>query len=263
MRTIARFIALLAILLTTAATAPPATAAGCTTVDDTPGSYVWIKSPTTLGPDGQPGRKTKAAGTRLCKSADQFVTPQFVESRDGWVKVTKRAPNMGGPYGSAGRAHADAAKALAAKYGVVLQFAEADEVGRVGYITKSEVLLTGNYTAGGVRAPGQGLIRIGNGGDNMSAAGKGNNWFRKHLLNVTRHEIAHAEIEQRCGTTKPPVVGREDAVRKSTGASVHEHATEAYAVLYLGATEAAPGGLGYSKAWDVPRARAIHAGNCG
>lgn len=251
------------VLVTGAATAAPAAAAECTKPNGDSGVYVWIKSPTTIGPDGEPGGTTRAAGTRLCKAADEFVTSAYVEGAVGWILVTKRAPNLGGPAGSAGRAHADAAKALAAKYGVALQFAAADEVGRVGYVTSSGAMLTGNYSPGGVRGPGKGLIRLGNGGDNMSAAGSGNNWFRKYLLNVARHEIAHSEIEQRCGTTKPPVAGGPSTLRSSTGKAVYEHVTDAYAVMYLGATSASPGGYGYSKALDAPRAQAIHAGDCG
>ena len=262
MRNVARILTALALLLVGVAPTPAAAAAGCPLPDGGRGVHVWIKSPTTRAPDGSAAGRTRPAGTRLCRSVTSDAQVVYVEGATGLILATRLAPVAGGPAGSAGRAHADAARQLATRYGVTLQLSAADEGGRRGYVTASRALLTGSYTPGGVLAPGKGLIRLGNGADDMSVAGSGNNWFRRYLLNQARHEIAHAEIEQRCGTTRPPVAGAPGAVRPSTGKPVHEHVTEAYASLYLGATTRSPGGYGYSTTWDVPRAKAIHAGRC-
>jgi hypothetical protein len=264
MRIMTRLITVLAVLLAGVAPTPAAAAARCSLPDGGRGVHVWIKSPTTRAPDGSPGGRTRPAGTRLCRALPSGAPPVlYVEGATGNILVTRRAPTAGGPAGSPGRGHADAAERLAARYGVTLQLAARDEGGRRGYVRASKALITGSYSPGGALAPGEGLIRLGNGGGNMSVAGSGNNWFRRYLLNAARHEIAHAEIEQRCGTTAPPVAGGRTAVRSWTGKPVREHVTDAYARLYLGATTTHAGGYGYSKAWDVPRARAIHAGRCG
>lgn len=210
-------------------------------------TYGWVTSPL--------ARQT--VGTRHCRAMTHGaingeIAFWFRSSVHGtWIPTSNNRPNMGGAAGTAGRAHADAAKALAARWGTTLHFTKyVGYYDRVGWIDRD-----GSYGFHGVyypspQRPGRGLIEISAGGSPLGLADGawGNAHMRQAILNPVRHELAHARIEYRCGTWTPPIAG--DRV---------ENVTDAYAVTFLGKTAAS---YSYTAA-DVTKARAIAGGNCG
>jgi hypothetical protein len=125
---------------------------------------------------------------------------------------------------------------------VRLQFAVTDLLGRRGCYGDHIGQISGSYAPGGDRFPGRGLVRLGTGTIDRCMLDK------PAVLNVTRHEVAHALIERKCGR----YVGTDFR---------HENITDAYAYRYLGATARNPGGYGFGK-WSMRRAVAIHEGKC-
>lgn len=236
-------IAAVAILLTGTIPANAAASIGC----DGDRTYGWVTSPVA----GQ------AVGTRHCRAMSPGaingeIAFWFRSTAYGtWIPTSNNAPNMGGAAGTAGRAHADAAKALAARWGTTLHITKhVGRLDRVGWIDRD-----GSYGFHGVyypspQRPGKGLIEISAGGKPLGLADsvRGNAFMRQAILNTTRHEIAHARIEHRCGTWTPPIA--RDRI---------ENVTDAYAVTFLGKTTTS---YGYTAA-DVTKARAIAGGNCG
>jgi len=260
MRTASRFITALAVLLTGLTTVPTAAAAApsgpraCATGK----VYVWTNDRTAISPrDGRTRMAyPKAAGTRMCVARSAITSTGYVLATSGgvtaWVDVTTHRTVTGGSTVEA-RGHVRAAKALAARYGVVLQFAYRDDLGRTGNIRSAAPWLSGTYSGiTGKPAAGRGLVRLGTGGVDLSRISLATRSQRRALvMNTVRHELGHAVIERRCGTPWPPVAGGRA-----------EHVAEAYADLYLGAATRSPGHLGYSNKIDRPRAKAIHAGRC-
>jgi len=144
---------------------------------------------------------------------------------------------------------ADAALWVAKKYGAHLQFANRDYLGRLGCASPFPNSVSGAY-AGTGQYPGQGLIRIGTGTTDRCMND------RRTVLNVVKHEISHALIERRCGTTRPRMV-----YRPESGFNRIEETTTAYAMKFLGATTNAGGLVPATK--DYWRATEIYYGRCG
>lgn len=260
MRTIVRFIAIVLVLLTGTAAAPVAMAAApsgpkaCATGK----IFVWTTDRTALSTTDGSTRLafTRPAGTRMCVARSAITSKGYVlATADGvsaWVDISTHRTVTGGSSAEA-RGHVKAAKTLAAKYGVPLQFAYRDEIDRTGNILQSTPWLSGTYNGvTGKPAAGRGLIRLGTGGVDLSRINRPTAQQRRALvMNTLRHELGHAMIERHCGTPYPPIVG-----------SRAEQAAEAYADVYLGAATRSPGRLGYSDRIDLPRVRAIAAGRC-
>ena len=137
---------------------------------------------------------------------------------------------------------ADSVRTLARRYDVTLQFAVSDVIGRRGCYGDHLYSISGAYAPGGDRHPGRGLIRLGTGTIDRCMRDK------PKVLNITRHEIAHALIERLCDR----YVGTDFH---------HENVTDAFAYRYLGATSRSPGGYNFGP-WSFKRAGAIHSGNC-
>lgn len=234
-----------AVLMLLAGTVPAAAADSIGCGDGK--TYGWVAAPV----------NGLAVGSRHCRQMTEGdLSGQYAywfrsNVNGAWIPTSNNKPNLGGAAGSAGRAHADAAKALAARWGTTLHFTTyAGLHDRVGWIARD-----GSYGFHGAyypypQHPGRGLIEISAGGKPLGLAdtARGNAYMREAILNTTRHEIAHARIERRCGTWKPPIAGDRA-----------ENVTDAYAVTFLAKTNA---NYGYTAA-DVTKARSIAAGECG
>lgn len=205
MKRIAALIAALATCLGIL-TATPASA-------DTPCVKVWLTAPSYFG--------HYESGTRRCVWPNDRV--------NGWTRIyadnnrthpvvdyahtyTRVPPNSGRV-----RSTSSAAHALANRHNVRLQFANRDLIGRLGCSGAFRHSVSGAYQ-GSAQYPGKGLVRIGTGTTTRCMADRSN------VLDVVRHEIAHAAIERKCGTTRPRIAG-----------SRVEPVTIAYSYLYLGA----------------------------
>lgn len=169
-------------------------------------------------------------GTRYCRPMtplmyhDGMAAFWFTASDGTWIPTSNNLPNAGGSSTSA-KAHAKAAKDLGAKYGLHVSFAKYTGFrDSMGWVSKNGVGLAGTYYTS-PNYPGKGLIELSNGGNSLSAADAtiGAKTARSHILDTVRHEISHARIELKCGTTRPPIVGER-----------HEQVTDAYAVTFFG-----------------------------
>lgn len=162
------------------------------------------------------------------------------------IPTSNNEPNTGGTSVSA-KAHAKAAKDLAAKYGLHVSFTKyTGHRDSVGWVNSTHgVGLAGTYYTS-PDYPGKGLIEISNGGNSLSAADGllGKTAARTRILNTVRHEISHARIELKCGTTRPPIVGDRN-----------EEVTDAYAATFFGKTLKS---YNYTKT-DVAKAKKIAA----
>lgn len=184
-------------------------------------TYGWVSSPV----------NDLKVGSRYCRSMTYGSIADatgfwFKATNGSWVPTSNNQPVSGGT--SAGsKAHAKAAKDLAKKYGMTLSFTKYSGNGdRQGRINREVIMLSGTYYPNSAY-PGKGLVEISAGGDQLGAIdhlGPGvRTQVRNLLLDVIRHENAHARIELKCGSWKPPIVG-----------SRAEQVTEAYAVKYFG-----------------------------
>jgi len=139
----------------------------------------------------------KAAGTRMCVARSAITSTGYVLATSGgvtaWVDVTTHRTVTGGSTVEA-RGHVRAAKALAARYGVVLQFAYRDDLGRTGNIRSAAPWLSGTYSGiTGKPAAGRGLVRLGTGGVDLSRISLATRSQRRALvMNTVRHELGHA-----------------------------------------------------------------------
>lgn len=149
--------------------------------------------------------------------------------------LTRTAPHSGD-----GSRTASYIKALATKYGVTMQFARTDYMGRDGCSASTfHNSLSGSYQSSS-NHPGKGLVRLGT-GKYRSCISK----YPAKNKDIARHEISHAIMERKCD-------GRN--VRRE------ENTTDAYAYRYLGAGKAA-GNYGFTRT-DLARAIKVHAGEC-
>lgn len=211
-------------------------------------TYGWVTSPVN-------GLKV---GARYCRSmtplqyddAGVMAAFWFTATNGNWIPTSNNQPNTGGTSVSA-KAHAKAAKDLAAKYGLHVSFVKYSGFrDSVGYVTRNGVGLAGTYYQSPMY-PGKGLIELSNGGNSLSAADAtiGKTAARTDILDTVRHEISHARIELRCGTTRPPIVGDR-----------HEQVTDAYAVTFLGKSKK---NISYPyTATELAKAKKIASGMC-
>jgi hypothetical protein len=234
-----------AVLMLLAGTVPATAAASIGCGDGK--TYGWVTAPV----NGLP------VGSRHCRPMTQGdLSGQYAfwfksHVNGAWIPTSNNKPNFGGSPGSAGRAHAEAAWALGKRWGVKVNFTK--YVGN--YDRKGWIRRDGSYGFHGAyypapTHPGRGLIEISAGGSPLGYADavRGNAYMRQAILNVVRHEIAHARIEHWCGTWAPPIV-RDRA----------ENVTDAYAVTFLRKTNSH---YSYTSA-DVAKARSIAKGDCG
>lgn len=209
-------------------------------------TYGWVTSPVN-------GLKV---GAKYCRTMTPLrYNPEgtlaafwFTATNGKWVPTSNNLPNAGGSSASA-KAHAKAAKDLAAKYGLHVSFTKYTGYrDSVGYVTKNGVGLAGTYYTSPMY-PGRGLIELSNGGNSLSAADAtiGKTTARSHILDTVKHEISHGRIELKCGTTRPPIVGER-----------HEQVTDAYAVTHFGKKR-----ISYPHtAADIDKAKKIARGIC-
>lgn len=211
-------------------------------------TYGWVTEPVN-------GLKV---GAKYCRTMTGLANKNgtwaywFTATNGTLIPTSNNQPNWGGPTAAA-KAHAKAAKNLAAKYGLHVAFTKyTGHRDSMGWVNKNGVGLAGTYYPS--RAyPGKGLIELSNGGNSLSAADAkmGKTAARERILDTLRHEIAHARIELKCGTTRPPITVKGDR---------HEHITDAYAVTFLGRNKASMH-YGYTKA-DLEKAKKIAKGIC-
>lgn len=208
---------------------------------DTPCTKIWLTAPSF--------HRNFETGERRCVWPDDKL--------NGWAKIyrsnnranavvdyvyqyTRIPPNDGRVLTTA-----RAARDLARKYHVDLQFSNRDLIGRMGCSGVFSKYVTGTY-APSSQYPGEGLIRLGTGKIKRCM------YDKTAVLNVLKHEISHALINRVCGTTRPPM---------ATGGGRMEDVTTAYGFKYLGATSNS-GRIGHT-VHDTRRATNIHNGNCG
>lgn len=186
-------------------------------------TYGWVISPIN-------GLKV---GAKYCRPMtvltirDGMAAFWFTAVNGVWIPTSNNVPNAGGST-TAARAHAKAAKDLGAKYGLHVSFTKyTGNRDSMGWVNRTNgVGLAGTYYTSPMY-PGKGLIEISNGGNSLSAADGllGKTAARTRILNTVRHEISHARIELKCGTTRPPIVGDRN-----------EEVTDAYAATFFGKT---------------------------
>jgi hypothetical protein len=183
-------------------------------------TYGWVTSPV----------NALKVGAKYCRTITPLENKEgafsywFQATNGKWIPTTNNQPNSGGT-SAASKAHAKAAKDLGKKYGVYISFAKYTGFrDSTGYVNKSGVRLPGTYYQSPAY-PGKGMVEISNGANSLGAADAtvGKTKVRNHLLDTVRHEISHARIELKCGTTKPAIAG--DRV---------ENVTDAYAVTHFG-----------------------------
>jgi hypothetical protein len=141
-----------------------------------------------------------------------------------------------------GRTWREVAEGIAAEWGVSVRWTDAQTCGwRPGAWSPTSVTITGcvNETEQTIQ---------------LSTAGMGADFdhdrpaAQRILSDTARHEIAHVLIGRKCGTPNPPIAD----VR-------YENVTDAYSVMFVGATSAP--GYGFTDA-DAAIAQAIHDGRC-
>jgi hypothetical protein len=201
--------------------------ASCTTV--------WLSMPSWQG--------KFTAGTKHCLN--------MADRTNGWVKVYQsgkvvdyvnpRSTLTAPPNNGRVQSTADTVRWMAKKHGVSLQFANADTMGRQGCSGEFRYGISASYQPS-YEHPGKGLVRIGTGTVKRCMND------RRMVLDVARHEIAHAIMDRKCG-------------EKAWGSARNEQVTDAYAYRYLGATTKSPGHYGFTKR-DAARAVAIAQGRC-
>lgn len=236
----------LGVLFLSSITAAQALAAGTASIScGTNKTYGWVTSPVN-------GLKV---GAKYCRTMTPLTIHDgvpgfwFTAINGNLIPTSNNAPNTGGLSASA-KAHTKAAKDLAAKYGLHVSFTKysgfRDSTGWVN--SKNGVGLAGTYYIS-PSYPGKGLIELSNGGNSLAAADKklGKTTARNHILDVVRHEISHARIELKCGTTRPPIVGDRN-----------EQVTDAYAATFFGKKRIS---YPFTKA-DVVKAKAIASKKC-
>lgn len=197
-------------------------------------SVVWITEPSYY--------EEVAEGTKHCLTLKTSGW-MYIYRPDGTVldyaspfAITKVAPHNGD-----GSRTAKHIKNLATKYGVTVQFANVDFLGRSGCDPKGFYnSISGSY-ASSAKHPGEGLVRLGT-GKYKSCISK----YSAKNIDMALHEMAHPIMEAKC-----------------EGRNVYreEHTTDAYAYRYLNAASRNPGNYGFN-ARDYARARHVRLGNC-
>jgi hypothetical protein len=238
MRRILALVATLAVSLGILTTAPA-------TATDTPCTTVWLTTPSYFGHLNTGQRRcldltdTANGWTRVYRYDDP--TRQHFD----WVNAFTQTPPNNGRV----KTTADAVRALFARHGMHVQFANRDLAGRLGCSGGFINSVSGAY-AGSPPYPGRGLVRIGTGFTDRCMRDK------RIVMNVAAHEMGHVDTERNCGTTRPRIV-----YRPEEGFNRIEEVASAYGMKYFGATET-PGGVRPSLK-DFWRANKIHAGWCG